>query len=284
MAGKNLNDVKIGCIGCGIMGGAVIRAIAKKYNPKNIYISTKHEEKAKVFANETGVNAVKSNSEIVKMCDYIFIAVKPVFVKEVLAEIQSEFTENKVLISMAAGLSLNTLYGFCKSTELSAGQSSPVPHIVRIMPNLPATYGEAMTALCAGDSVGEEDVCAIKELLVSCGKVEQVPEKLMDCVTAISGSGPAYAFMFIEALADAAVRFGMPRAQAYIYAAQTLKGAAVMSLEDERSISELKDAVCSPSGTTIEAVISLEKHSFRGTVIDAATQAYNKSVEMGRKA
>lgn len=279
-----LSTAKIGCIGCGTMGGAVIRAIASKYNPSNIFISTKHPEKAEAFAKQTGVNALASNLEVAQKSDIIFLAVKPAFIKEVLVEIQSAFSQKKIVVSMAAGLNLNTLTSVVKPSALSdTPETSVAPEMLRIMPNLPATVGEAMTALCANSDVNPETIAAVKTLLESSGKVEVVPEKLMDAVTAVSGSGPAYAFMFIEALADAAVRFGMPRAQAYTYAAQTLKGAAVMAMEDERSVAQLKDAVCSPAGTTIEAVVSLERHGFRSSVIEAATAAYNKSVDLGRK-
>lgn len=278
---EEISSISIGCIGCGTMGGSIFKAITSKYSPKNIYVTTKHPQKAADFAKETGCNALESNLELAKKCRYIFLAVKPAFIKSLLAEIRDAFTEEKIIVSMAAGLSLSKLEAACKPSELSAQDSTFVmPHLVRIMPNLPAVYGEAMTAVCASDDIPQEEIETVKELLSTAGKVERVPEKLMDGVTAISGSGPAYAFLFIEALADAAVKFGFPRAQAYTYAAQTLKGAALMALEDERSISELKDAVCSPSGTTIEAVISLERHGFRGTVIDAATAAYNKSVNM----
>jgi len=281
---KKIEEMKIGCIGCGTMGGAVVRAMVKIVKPENLYVTTGHAAKAQKFAGETGVNVADTNLDLAKKCDIIFLAVKPVYVKDVLKEIQSCFTEDKIVVSMAAGLNLLTLSNACKASLLSAESDVFVqPQIIRIMPNLPVTYEEGMTGLCAASDVKEETVAAIIQLLNGSGKVEQVPEKLMDAVTAVSGSGPAYCFMFIEALADAAVRFGMPRKQAYVYAAQTLRGAATMALEDPRSISELKDAVCSPSGTTIEGVISLERHGFRSTVIEGATAAFNKSVEMGKK-
>jgi pyrroline-5-carboxylate reductase len=154
---------------------------------------------------------------------------------------------------------------------------------IRIMPNTPAKICEGMTALCCGEDVCQERICEVTSLLEAAGKVEKVDEKLMDCVTAVSGSGPAYAFMFIEAMADAAVKFGMPRKQAYIYAAQTLKGAASMVLQEEQNPAALKDAVCSPAGTTIEAVAALEKYGFRNAVIEAVTAAHDKSVAMGKK-
>ena len=151
------------------------------------------------------------------------------------------------------------------------------------MPNMPAQISEGMTALCYKCDISESELSEVISLIEATGKVEVVDEKLMDCVTAVSGSGPAYAFMFIEAMADAAVKLGMPRKQAYTYAAQTLKGAATMALQDERNPAALKDAVCSPGGTTIEAVAALEKYGFRNAVIEAVTAAHDKSVAMGKK-
>ena len=261
-----------------------MQGISKKFTAANIFVTDADFSKASDYARTYGLNVLKTNAEIVTTSDIIFLAVKPAYVKTVLQEIKPHFTENKVLVSMAAGVSISTLQSALNDSGLSAPDGNSVmPHIIRIMPNLPATVGEAMIAISPSTDVKNDETEAVKALLNSCGKAEVVPEKLMDGVTAVSGSGPAYAFLFIEALADAAVRFGMPRAQAYIYAAQTLRGAATMALEDERSISDLKDAVCSPAGTTIEGVIALEKHNFRGAVIDAATAAYNKSVELGRK-
>ncbi|MBO4320806.1 MAG: pyrroline-5-carboxylate reductase [Treponema sp.] len=281
---KDLNEIKIGCIGTGMMGGALMQGISKKFTAANIYVTDADFSKASDYARTYGLNVLKTNAEIVTTSDIVFLAVKPAYVKTVLQEIKPHFTENKVLVSMAAGVSISTLQSALNDSGLSAPDGNSVmPHIIRIMPNLPATVGEAMIAISPSADVKNDETEAVKSLLNACGKAEVVPEKLMDGVTAVSGSGPAYAFLFIEALADAAVRFGMPRAQAYVYAAQTLRGAATMALEDERSISDLKDAVCSPAGTTIEGVIALEKHNFRGAVIDAATAAYNKSVELGRK-
>ncbi|MFA6938295.1 MAG: pyrroline-5-carboxylate reductase [Treponema sp.] len=280
----DLQNVTVGCIGCGTMGGSLIKAFAKSCNKKNIFVSAAHFEKAKSFADEVGVNAVKSNEEVVQKAQYVFLAVKPVYVKSVIDEIKNSFNEKTVLISMAAGVTLKTLASYCNSNTLSAPtNSTEVPHLIRIMPNIPATVGEAMTALTPASDVLENDIEVVKALLATAGKAEQVAEKLMDGVTAVSGSGPAYVFMFIEALADAAVKFGMPRKQAYIYASQTLLGSAKMAMEDGRSISELKDAVCSPSGTTIEGVVSLERHGFRSAVIEAATAAYNKSIDLGKR-
>ena len=151
------------------------------------------------------------------------------------------------------------------------------------MPNMPAAIGEAMTALSANSVAKEEDIATVKTLLEAAGKVEIVDEKLMDCVTAVSGSGPAFVFMFIEAMADAAVKLGMPRAQAYTYAAQTVKGSSAMVLESGKHPAVLKDGVCSPAGTTIEGVAALERSGFRNSVIEAVTAAYGRSVALGKK-
>lgn len=268
-----LNGKKIGCIGSGMMGGALMQAIAKKFGGENILVTDVDFSKAETFAKKIGATALSSNTEVVEKSDIVFLAVKPQFLSDVLYEINSSLSEEKLLVSIAAGVKLETIFNIIGSACAK----------IRVMPNLPATVGEAMIALSPDTNCSEENVSLVKELLESAGKVEVVPEKLMDTVTAVSGSGPAYAFMFIEALADAAVRFGMPRAQAYTYAAQTLKGSAALFLEDGRSVSELKDAVCSPAGTTIEGVVALERGGFRNSVIEAVTAAYKRSVELGKK-
>ena len=217
------------------------------------------------------------------------MAVKPAFFSSVLEQIKDSYnniakSEQKnlpVIISIMAGLSIEKI----EQMSIQAGISGGLQNILRLMPNLPATVNEGMIALCTKENVSSEigqEVEFVKEILSCAGKVEQVSEKLMDMVTAVSGSGPAYGFMFIEALADAAVLLGMPRSQAYIYAAQTLKGAAQMVLETSEHPAKLKDAVCSPGGTTIQAVKSLEEKGFRSAVISAVESAYNKYVDLGK--
>ncbi len=280
-------DKTVGCIGSGMMGGALMEAVAKKIGGDKIYVTDIDSAKAQAFAKKIGARTLATNDEIVEKCDVVFLAVKPAYIDDVLKGIANKFSAGrKILVSMAAGVSLERIkkaFELSQKVSNSIGASFYLPHLVRIMPNLPATVGEAMIALSPDTDTTQEESSFVKDLLSLSGKVEIVPEKLMDAVTAISGSGPAYAFLFIEALADAAVRFGMPRAQAYTYAAQTLKGAAALAMEDSRSISELKDAVCSPAGTTIEGVIALEKNGFRSAVIEAATAAYEKSVSLGKK-
>ena len=282
-------EIKIGCIGCGMMGGALIKAIAKKVGGEKILLSDGDVEKAKSLALELGANFATSNAQIIENCSHIILAVKPAFFSSVLEQIKDSYnniakSEQKnlpIVISIMAGLSIEKI----EQMSIQAGISGGLQNILRLMPNLPATVNEGMIALCTKENVSSEiskEVEFVKEILSCAGKVEQVSEKLMDVVTAVSGSGPAYGFMFIEALADAAVLLGMPRSQAYIYAAQTLKGAAQMVLETSEHPAKLKDAVCSPGGTTIQAVKSLEEKGFRSAVISAVESAYNKSVDLGK--
>ena len=282
-------EIKIGCIGCGMMGGALIKAIAKKVGGDKILLSDGDVEKAKSLSLELGANFATSNAQIIENCSHIILAVKPAFFSSVLEQIKSSYNDRAnseqknlpTMISIMAGLSIEKI----EQMSCQAGISGGLQNIVRLMPNLPATVNEGMIALCTKDKVSSEfnqEVEFVKEILSCAGKVEQVSEKLMDVVTAVSGSGPAYGFMFIEALADAAVLLGMPRNQAYIYASQTLKGAAQMVLESCEHPAKLKDAVCSPGGTTIQAVKSLEEKGFRSAVISAVESAYNKSVDLGK--
>ena len=262
--------MKISCIGTGAMGGAIMRAICKKYDVKNIKITDQNVELGKAFANETGATFVSTNKEVLD-ADYIFLAVKPQFLSDVFAEIAGSIPTNAVVISMAAGVKLEKLENW-----------APKARFVRMMPNVCAQIGQAMIAITYNENIKAEEAATVKEILSSAGKVEQVPEKLMDCVTAVSGSGPAFVFMFIEALADAAVRCGMPRSQAYTYAAQTVYGSAGMVLENGQHPALLKDMVCSPAGTTIEGVAALEKNNFRNAVIEAVTAACDRSIALGK--
>ena len=262
--------MKISCIGTGAMGGAIMRAICKKYDVKNIKITDKNVELGKAFANETGATFVSTNKEVLD-ADYIFLAVKPQFLSDVFAEIAGSIPTNAVVISMAAGVKLEKLENW-----------APKARFVRMMPNVCAQIGQAMIAITYNENIKAEEAATVKEILSSAGKVEQVPEKLMDCVTAVSGSGPAFVFMFIEALADAAARCGMPRSQAYTYAAQTVYGSAGMVLENGQHPAILKDMVCSPAGTTIEGVAALEKNNFRNAVIEAVTAACDRSIALGK--
>ena len=203
--------------------------------------------------------------------DFVFLAVKPQFLKDVFDEIGKSIPKNAVIISMAAGVKIEKLESM-----------APGARFIRMMPNVCAQIGQAMTAVSYNSNISEAEANTAIEILNCAGKVEIVPEKLMDCVTAVSGSGPAFVFMFIEALADAAVKNGMPRAQAYTYAAQTVYGSAGMVLESGKHPAILKDMVCSPAGTTIEGVAALEENGFRNAVIKAVSAACDRSIALGK--
>lgn len=265
--------MKVGFIGCGMMGGALITAVTKTVKAKDIFVFDSDTAKTKALKDSFGINVCKDSEELANSVDYLFLAVKPAFMSDVLTDITTKVSEEKLplFVSIAAGLEIAKL----ERLALTCCR------FIRLMPNLPATVGEAMIALSANSNITTKEIDDVKIILSKAGSVEQVPETLMDCVTGVSGSGPAYGFIFIEALADAAVKLGMPRNQAYIYAAQTLKGAAAMVLETKKHPAELKDSVCSPGGTTIAGVAALEENNFRNAIIKAAVAATERSKEMG---
>ncbi|MBQ4331236.1 MAG: pyrroline-5-carboxylate reductase [Spirochaetaceae bacterium] len=276
----DVHDTKVACIGVGMMGGALMRAVVSVVGGQNLVVSDGTPSKAAEFAQATGCQAATSNGEAVSAAEVIFLAVKPNMIQTVVQEV-APLLAGKTVVSMAAGLKLATIREMYRSVLSTASGPDASVEWVRIMPNLPAVVGEGMVALCGLAETCSATLSTVEALLAAAGRVEVVEERLMDAVTAISGSGPAYGFIFIEALADAAVKLGMPRQQAYIYAAQTLKGAAAMQLETGRHPADLKDGVCSPAGTTIAAVEALEQKGFRSSIMAAATAAYNRSVELG---
>ncbi len=261
--------MKYGFIGCGNMGGALAGALAK--STKDILIADKNE-KVKEFAAQLG--AEFGTVEQAAACEYVFLAVKPQMVEAVLAPLQDIFAEKKpVLISMAAGLSLAQI-------EAYAGTSLP---IIRIMPNTPCAVGKGMISYCYNSLVTEEMITTFLTDMANAGRFEQLDEKLMEAATAVAGCGPAFMYMFIEAMADGAVVCGLPRDKAIAYAAATMEGAAKMVLETGKHPGQLKDAVCSPGGSTIVGVNVLEENGFRGAVMDCVIAAYEKSKELGKK-
>ncbi|NLP29642.1 MAG: pyrroline-5-carboxylate reductase [Clostridiales bacterium] len=264
--------MKIGFIGTGNMGAAILKGYlsAKPDYEKNIYAYDKDDEKVNSLAKDLGIHVCQDIKSLVESCDIIILAVKPDILPSVVKQLYPAMDEKKILVSIAAGVSVEFIENLCKAK------------IVRAMPNTPALLGHGMSALCRNDLVKDEEFNQVVDIFASIGLVEEVDQKLMDCVTGVSGSSPAYVYLFIEALADAAVAEGMPRNQAYIFAAQAVKGAAEMVLKTGVHPGELKDMVCSPGGTTIEAVQSLEKNGFRNAVIEAARKSANKSKDMTR--
>lgn len=252
--------MKLGFIGTGNMAGAIMGGIIQKgiFRPEQI-IGADISEAGRQKAKETyGIEVTEDNRKAAA-AEVLILSVKPQFYADAIAEIRDCIRDDQLVITIAPGKTLSWL-------EEQFGKRVK---IVRTMPNTPALVGEGMTAACVNQYVTEEEKAYALKILDSFGKVELVPEHLIDAVVAVSGSSPAYVFMFIEAMADAAVAEGMPRAQAYEFAAQAVYGSAKMVLETGKHPGELKDMVCSPAGTTIEAVRVLEKKGFRSAVMEA---------------
>lgn len=261
--------MKIGFIGCGNMGSAMMQGIlnAGKCKVDEIMVSAKTEATLQAKKDAFGVQVSRDNREVAAFAEVLFLAVKPQFYEEVIAEIKDSVTEKQLIVSIAPG---KTLAWF----QEKFGKDLKV---IRTMPNTPAMVGEGMTGICANEKVTEEELARICDICDSFGKSEVVSEHLMDVVTSVSGSSPAYVFLFIEAMADAAVADGMPRAKAYKFAAQAVLGSAKMVLDTGMHPGVLKDMVCSPGGTTIEAVRVLEEKGMRSAVIEAMKACTKKS-------
>ncbi|MBE5906602.1 MAG: pyrroline-5-carboxylate reductase [Lachnospiraceae bacterium] len=253
--------MKIGFIGTGnmasaIMGGILSHGLSK---PDEVYGADVFAPSREKVEKQFGIHTTENNLEVVKQTDVLFLSVKPQYYQEVIKQIASEIRNDQIVITIAPGKTLAWLREqFGKDVK-----------IVRLMPNTPAMVGAGMTAATPNEFVTEEEKEKVLELLRSFGEVEVVTEKLMDTVTAVSGSSPAYVYMFIEAMADAAVSGGMARPQAYKFAAQAVLGSAKMVLDTGKHPGELKDMVCSPAGTTIEAVRVLEERGLRSAVFEA---------------
>lgn len=258
---RKVGKMKLGFIGTGNMASAIMGGIIKK-----AIIPAEEIIGADLFApgrervqKQFGIHVTDSNKEVVEKAEVIILSVKPQFYESVINEIKDDIKKEQIVITIAPGKTLAWLSEkFGKDVKL-----------VRTMPNTPAMVGEGMTAACPNEHMTEEEIAYVRTLLESFSRVEIVPERLMDVVVSVSGSSPAYVFVMIEAMADAAVSGGMPRAQAYQFAAQAVLGSAKMVLDTGKHPGELKDMVCSPAGTTIEAVRTLEERGFRSAIIEA---------------
>ncbi len=268
-------------IGTGNMGGALIHAACRALDPAQVHITDYMVEKAQEMADELGCGCVSSNREAVLAGTYIFMCVKPQVMGGVLKEIAPvvkeclDRGEKKIIVSIAAGLQL----AYIKEQLAQCGDAL---RVIRVMPNTPAAIGKGMLAVAADPEVEEEYVSGVMEILSDAGRVERLAENLMDQFTVVSGCSPAFVYMFIEALADGGVMTGLPRAQAMTYAAQTVMGAAAMVLETGKHPGELKDAVCSPAGSTIVGVAKLEEKGFRSAAIEAVKAGYEKNIDLGK--
>ena len=257
-----------GFIGTGSMGGALARAARRRLEGGQILLANRTEAKAAALAKELGAS-LSNNRTIAGNADYVFLGVKPQMMRDLLAEIGPELRIRKdrfVLVSMAAGRSVADI-------QAMAGGDYPV---LRIMPNPPCFIGEGMVLYTPGPGVTEAEVQVFLESMAGAGRFSPIPEKQMDAGSAVAGCGPAFVDLFVEALADGGVACGLPRAQALEFAAQMVLGSARLLLESGKHPGELKDAVCSPGGTTIQGVRKLEEAGFRGAVMNAVIAACEK--------
>lgn len=264
---------KIGFIGSGNMGGAIISAVCRCTDPSSVYIADKDEAKTKALSEETGCN-VSDNASVAQSCGMIFLGVKPQMLEEMLAGIRNILAERKdrfVLVSMAAGTEIDTVRRY-------AGGEYPV---IRIMPNLPVMVGEGMTFFCT-KGTNDEEVEAFTEAMKMSGSVKSLKEELMDVGSAVAGCSPAYVAMFIEALADGGVMAGLTRADALFFAEQAVAGTAKLLMATGEHPESFKDRVCSPGGTTIAGVKALEDRGMRSAVINACCASLDRTKEISK--
>ncbi|MCI9511109.1 MAG: pyrroline-5-carboxylate reductase [Oscillibacter sp.] len=266
------SGVKLGFIGVGNMGGALARAARRSVPGKCIGLAGRTPERVKALAEELDCRA-SGGIGVAKWADYIFLGVKPQMMPKLLEELKPELSERQdrfVLVTMAAGLTM------ARIQEL-AGGAYPV---IRIMPNTPASVGEGMILYTCGEDVTGEEERIFLEAMAGAGRFSALPERLIDAGSAVSGCGPAFADLFLEALADGGVACGLSRAQAMELAAQMLLGSARLALKSKQHPGALKDAVCSPGGSTIQGVRALEAAGFRSAVMEAVIAAYEKTLEL----
>ncbi len=271
---RGVSVLKTGFIGVGNMGGAILRSFAASDNidTGSLYIYSRTVSKTEALARELGVKTCGSAAELAKACDIIIIGVKPDTVASVMGQIAPVYTPDKIIISMAAGISIRAI-------EDMAGVSAKV---IRIMPNTPVMVGEGMTAIFVNDNITEEDKQTVYDMFSRTGRAEFADESMIHCIIGVSGSSPAYTYMYIDALAQAAQAEGMSREQAVDFAAQSVLGAAKMVLETGQPPQQLRDNVCSPGGTTIEAVKTLQQNGFADRLTEGFNACVRKSEDMSR--
>ena len=271
---------QIGFIGAGNMGGSLARAACKGLDPKQVLLTDYNGSVAQNLASQLGCDTAETNEQIVRQCKFIMLGVKPHILPGVLQQIapalaeELEKGEEKTLVSMAAGVTMATIQSYL-------GEAAKVP-LLRIMPNTPAAVGKGMmlvhTENCPAALADE-----FERIMAQSGRMDRIPESLSDAAATVSGCAPAFAYQFIEGLADGAVMAGVPRDKAMTYAAQALLGAAAMVLETGKHPGALKDAVCSPGGSTIVGVAKLEEGGLRGACIQAVMGAYQKNIQLGKQ-
>lgn len=263
---------KFGFIGCGNMGGALCSAVASKETEAKICVCDGIKEKADVLAEKYGNISVVELPELVNEAEYIFLGVKPQSLHGLFETIKDGLSarKNLVIVSMAAGKSISDIEALCGFE----------PAIIRIMPNTPVSVGKGVILYTANGKTGAEALNGFLEALSGAGTLCRIDESKIDAAGAVSGCGPAFVYMFIEALADGAVLCGIPRNDALLYAAATIEGAAKLAIESGEHPEKLKDNVCSPGGTTIAGVKVLEEAGFRAAAINAVEAAYEKTLKL----
>lgn len=261
-----------GFIGCGNMGGALAAAAAKSIGGKQVFLSDFIEEKAESLAEDIFANN-SDNKTIAENCKYIFLGVKPQVIFDTIKGIAPVLKKRKdryIVVSMAAGISIEAI-------EKAFGFKIPV---IRIMPNTPVAVGKGVILYSCDEEITVKEREEFEEIFNKAGLTDKISENLIDAASAVSGCGPAFVYLFIEALADGGVLCGLPRDKALSYAAETIKGAAEMVIKSGKHPGELKDNVCSPGGTTIEGVKALEMGAFRATTVNAVSKAYEKTLRL----
>ncbi|QLH74629.1 MAG: pyrroline-5-carboxylate reductase [Methanomassiliicoccales archaeon] len=267
--------MKIGFLGAGNMAEALMKGLmaAKLADPEELIASEIWGPRREFIHKTYGIKVTDSNPEVVRSADVVILAVKPQQVPDVMRDVKADMDGRHLLISIAAGVKISTIEGML----------DPAVRVVRVMPNQACLVGASASAFSKGRSATKEDMALVQRILDSVGIAYPVEEKLLDAVTGLSGSGPAYVYMMIEAMADGGVLSGLPRDVAVMLAAQTLLGSAKTVLETKKHPGELKDMVASPAGTTIEGIRVLEEGGFRGLIIDAIEAGAKRSAELGSK-
>lgn len=269
-----MNKAKFGFIGVGNMGTALARAVAKSVEGNEIILANRSSSKAETLAYELRCNSA-DNITVAASCRFIFLGVKPQMLKDMLsgiAPVLAGRNDRFILVSMAAGVSISRV------KELAGGDYP----VIRIMPNTPVSNGKGMIVYAVGNNVFEDDLFEFTSALKCAGKIDRIDESLIDAASAISGCGPAFVYMFAEALADGGVKCGLPRSKAIEYAAQTIMGSASLIQNSGKHVAQLKDEVCSPAGSTIEGVKTLEDSGFRSAAFNAVIAAYERTKELGK--
>ena len=273
---------KIAFIGAGNMGGALVMGICKVLDPQQVVIFDLNTERTAFLAEKTGCAVAETAEKACEAAEYIVLAVKPQQLRDVQAQLipaMKGAKENGIsqkILSIAAGITLKDL------AEIPQANGLDLP-VFRMLPNTPSEIGEGLNIYAVNSLVTDEMQAELEAMFALCGLIENVTEHILDVASAVSGCTPAFAYMFVDALADGAVRCGLPRDKAIRYAAQAVKGAAAMVLETGRHPDALKDAVCSPGGSTIVGVATLENAAFRAAAANAVFYANEKNLDLGKK-